>query len=218
MNYTMAIIIDGRELNIPVLPETLTVKSPGKNAKSEVLELGEVQQLKKRGLRSVEWEGFFPLNSAPFVSSSIPPIEAVKLLQTARDSLKPVRLIITGTDLDVNGLFSIDDFSYEERFGELGDIYYDLKLTEWKDYAPRKIALSAKSDTGGQSASVQEPARSGEPPKQKTYTVVKGDSLWAIAKRTYGDGSQYTKIYNANKDTIGSNPSLIYPGQVLVLP
>jgi LysM repeat protein len=50
-----------------------------------------------------------------------------------------------------------------------------------------------------------------------TYTVVKGDTLWAIAKKYYGSGSQYTRIYNANKDKI-SNPNKIYPGQVLTIP
>ena len=38
-----------------------------------------------------------------------------------------------------------------------------------------------------------------------------------IAKSKYGSGSQYTKIYNANKDKI-KNPNLIYPGQVLIIP
>ncbi|WP_294215528.1 phage tail protein [Pseudobutyrivibrio sp.] len=50
-----------------------------------------------------------------------------------------------------------------------------------------------------------------------TYTVVKGDCLWNIAKKYYGKGSQYTKIYNANKSII-KNPNLIYPGQVLTIP
>ena len=50
-----------------------------------------------------------------------------------------------------------------------------------------------------------------------TYTVVKGDCLWNIAKRFYGNGAKYTLIYNANKGII-KNPSLIYPGQVLTIP
>ena len=53
--------------------------------------------------------------------------------------------------------------------------------------------------------------------KKKTYTVKKGDSLWNIAKKYYGKGSEYTKIYNANKDKI-KNPNSIYPGQVLTIP
>ena len=51
-----------------------------------------------------------------------------------------------------------------------------------------------------------------------TYTVKKGDCLWNIAKAMYGKGSDYTKIYNANKGVIGKNPNLIYPGQVFVIP
>lgn len=50
-----------------------------------------------------------------------------------------------------------------------------------------------------------------------TYTVVKGDCLWDIAKKFYGSGAQYTKIYNANRDKI-NNKDLIYPGQVLTIP
>ncbi|MCM1543288.1 MAG: phage tail protein [Blautia sp.] len=50
-----------------------------------------------------------------------------------------------------------------------------------------------------------------------TYTVVKGDCLWNIAKRFYGNGAQYTRIFNANRDKI-KNQDLIYPGQVLTIP
>ena len=50
-----------------------------------------------------------------------------------------------------------------------------------------------------------------------TYTVKKGDCLWKIAKQYYDNGSDYSKIYELNKDKI-SNPNLIYPGQVLTMP
>ena len=52
---------------------------------------------------------------------------------------------------------------------------------------------------------------------QRTYTVKKGDCLWNIAKKFYEKGSAYTKIYDANTNKI-ANPSLIYPGQVFVIP
>ena len=54
-------------------------------------------------------------------------------------------------------------------------------------------------------------------PTAKSYTVVKGDCLWNIAKKFYGNGSKYTTIYNANQGKI-KNPNLIYPGQVLTIP
>ena len=52
---------------------------------------------------------------------------------------------------------------------------------------------------------------------QRTYTVKKGDCLWNIAKKFYGNGSAYTKIYDENTNKI-ANPNLIYPGQVFVIP
>lgn len=52
---------------------------------------------------------------------------------------------------------------------------------------------------------------------QRTYTVKKGDCLWNIAKRFYGKGSLYTKIYDANTKKI-ADPHWIYPGQVFVIP
>lgn len=54
-------------------------------------------------------------------------------------------------------------------------------------------------------------------PEVKTAQIERGDSLWAISRRTYGEGDRYTAIYDANQDQI-QNPDLIYPGQVFVLP
>jgi len=47
--------------------------------------------------------------------------------------------------------------------------------------------------------------------------VQPGNSLWRIARRTYGNGVQFTVIYEANKDHI-RDPDLIYPGQIFNLP
>jgi nucleoid-associated protein YgaU len=51
-----------------------------------------------------------------------------------------------------------------------------------------------------------------------TYTVVTGDSLWKIANAFYGNPLQWRKIYAANVATIGPDPNLILPGQVLTIP
>ncbi|WP_411146385.1 BTAD domain-containing putative transcriptional regulator [Streptomyces sp. x-80] len=54
-------------------------------------------------------------------------------------------------------------------------------------------------------------------PKAKTYTVVTGDSLSAIADKKLGNADRWPDIYAENKDTI-HNPDLIYPGERLDLP
>ena len=65
--------------------------------------------------------------------------------------------------------------------------------------------------------------------KNKTYKVKKGDCLWNIAKKFYGNGSKWKKIYTANKSVIekaakkhgkksSSNGHWIYPGTKLTIP
>jgi len=49
------------------------------------------------------------------------------------------------------------------------------------------------------------------------HTVEKGDTLWAIAKTTLGDGNRYNEIFEANQPML-SHPDKIYPGQMLRIP
>ena len=54
-------------------------------------------------------------------------------------------------------------------------------------------------------------------PDSETYTIVKGDTLWAIAEKHYGSGAKYNLIVAANQPMI-KHADEIYPGQVLRLP
>ena len=53
--------------------------------------------------------------------------------------------------------------------------------------------------------------------ESRYYTVVRGDTLSAIAKSQYGNANAYMKIFEANKPML-SNPDKIYPGQLLRIP
>ncbi|NQW01180.1 MAG: LysM peptidoglycan-binding domain-containing protein [Rhodospirillales bacterium] len=54
-------------------------------------------------------------------------------------------------------------------------------------------------------------------PTEPFIIVQPGNSLWRIARSTYGSGFGFTTIYEANKAQI-TDPDLIYPGQVFALP
>lgn len=54
-------------------------------------------------------------------------------------------------------------------------------------------------------------------PEDRYVVVQPGNSLWRIARRTYGEGIQYSVIYQANNDQI-ADPDLIYPGQIFLVP
>jgi nucleoid-associated protein YgaU len=53
--------------------------------------------------------------------------------------------------------------------------------------------------------------------ESRYYTVVRGDTLSAIAKSQYGNANAYMKIFEANKPML-THPDKIYPGQLLRIP
>ncbi|ADZ71156.1 LysM domain protein [Polymorphum gilvum SL003B-26A1] len=73
--------------------------------------------------------------------------------------------------------------------------------------------VSAEGTAGGPTGA------SGEAGSRALPNVIirKGDNLWNISRRLYGEGMRYTTIYQANKGQI-RNPDLIYPGQVFLTP
>lgn len=101
------------------------------------------------------------------------------------------------------------------------DVKVKIKLREYRKHGTKTVVLTAGREEGSQEAQVQE-SREAEtspaPETPQTYTVQKGDCLWSIAKKFYGDGSRYTVIYEANRTVVGGNPNQIRPGQVLVIP
>ena len=62
---------------------------------------------------------------------------------------------------------------------------------------------------------VQAAPKIANPIMGNSYTVVRGDCLWNIAVRAYGDGYKWTEIARANNLV---NPDLIFSGNVLRLP
>ncbi|MDX5593720.1 LysM peptidoglycan-binding domain-containing protein [Pseudovibrio sp. SPO723] len=74
------------------------------------------------------------------------------------------------------------------------------------------LAVASGTASGAAGATIE--AGVGELPN---VIIRKGDNLWTISRRVYGDGFRYTTIYQANDRQI-RNPDLIYPGQVFVLP
>lgn len=83
-------------------------------------------------------------------------------------------------------------------------------------------AYVAPATTDSTAVVTKKPTQNGTQQVQsntdKKYHIVKsGDTLWAISKAYYGDGSQFQKIFQANTDTI-KNPNVLTVGQKLLIP
>ncbi len=213
-------INDGEEgFILPVLPEKIEINEDGDNETFNVINLGEINTINKPKLSEISFESYFPLNRGPYVSSEelFSPSFYISKIRAWRDKRQKIRFIFTGgSPLELNDLFIIESFKLSEKGGEVGDIYYSIEFKRYKPYAAKKVVIVTKQNTKNKTAAVKaKPPRPIEKPKQKTHTVVSGDTLWHIAKRYLGDGARYPEIAKLNNI---KNPNLIYPGQVFKIP
>jgi LysM repeat protein len=98
---------------------------------------------------------------------------------------------------------------------------WQVKPSQPVDPGVHKLRIDQVEPEGKVVARVQLPFSRADPSEiviAAGHVVVQpGNSLWRIARRTYGEGLKFTVIYQANKQSI-ADPDLIYPGQIFSLP
>ncbi len=97
------------------------------------------------------------------------------------------------------------------NFEVVGDIV-KVSGTAADQETKEKILMAVGNAAG--IAGVEDNADGGDP---VFHEVVSGDTLWAIAQKTLGNGARYPEIFEANKPML-SDPDKIYPGQRLRIP
>ena len=213
---------------LPIAPPKLSVKINNANETVTLINEGEINILKKAELTDIEFECRIPQEKYPFAvyKSGFKGADYfLDYFESLKTSKKPFQFIVcrkrpTGKRLfDPNIKVSMEDYKITEDAKNGFDILVKIKLKQWRDYGTKTVNISFNMEKPKASVEPQrEATTSPAPAAAQTYTVVKGDCLWNIAKKFYGNGSKYTVIYNANRSVIGGNPNLIYPGQVLTIP
>ncbi len=211
---------------LPIAPEKLSLKINNANETITLINEGEINVLKRAGLTDIEFECLIPQVKYPFAvyKSGFKGADYfLDYFEKLKMKKKPFQFIVcrglpVGKRLfDTNLRVSLEDYKITEEAKNGFDLDVKIELKQWRDYGTKTVNISFDMDKPKASAEPQREAADA-PAEPQTYTVVKGDCLWNIAKAFYGNGALYTIIYNANKDVIGGNPNLIYPGQVLTIP
>ena len=213
---------------LPVTPSKLTIKINNKNDTLTLINEGEINLLRKAGLTDIEFECDIPQVKQPYAvypSGFKGASYFLNYFEQLKTDEKPFQFIVCRQSpngkkfFNTNIKVTLEDYKITEDAKQGYDLKVKIKLKQWRDYGTKTVNVTI---AGKKPKASVEPTRptptSPAPSSPQTYTVKKGDCLWNIAKKFYGNGSKYTVIYNANKGVIGGNPNLIYPGQVLTIP
>lgn len=215
-------------MHLPVAPGKMDIKIKNQNKTLNLINEGEVNMLKKAGLTEISFDLLLPNKLYPFAEYQDgfrPAGSYLEELEKLKTSQKPFKFKVIRKFPDGRLLFptnmkvSLEEYTIVEDAKEAFDVIVSVKLKQYRDYGPKsvKVKKSKSSVSTTVYRSKRQTTNSPKPKKAITYKVKKGDCLWKIAKKYYGQGGNWQKIFAANKGKI-SNPNLIYPGQEFVIP
>lgn len=219
---------------LPVTPSKLQTTINNANKTITLINEGEVNLLKEAKLTDIEFECSIPqiqYHFATYKSGFKGAAYFLDYFEKLKTSKKPFQFIVSRTLPDGKVLFSTDmkvsleDYTLTEDHQYGFDVVVKIKLKQWRNYGTKtvniKVDSSKPSSPPAATPTQDRPTETSPAPKDnpRTYIVAKGDCLWAIARKFYGNGAKYTAIYNANPNVFkGRSPNLIYVGEVLTIP
>lgn len=219
MAIKLMIQFNGKNLTIPINPEQLTITNSADNEDINIIGLGKATRKGEPGLEKLTIESFFP-GAHTYFYTGVTPKTCVNFIKeiwnTENKNNNVAKLVTLGLPIDLNMYFVIENFEYDHKAGEEEDIYFKLEIKKYVPYGVKTVKVSLSGLAAARATSTSNSNAAGG--SLKTYTVVKGDCLWNITRAATGNGARWRELYNINKSVIGSNPNLIYPGQVLTLP
>ena len=229
------------DLELPFAPSSLTVKINNKNETLTLINEGEVNIPKLPGLNEISFTARIPQTQYPFATNLKSAAVYTDKFKALKLSKKNFKLTISRPQIakrNANGYGSsvftvtLEDYTIKEDAEEGLDLLIDLNFKEYVPYSTKVYKKVQKPDTDGEKTELKPATKTDPKPASdnKTYTVVKGDNLWKIARKFYGGtGSNWKIIYDANKDIIestakkygkksSSNGWWIYPGTKFTIP
>lgn len=223
-------ILDG--VTLPVTPSKLEKKIDNKNKTVTLINYGEVNLLKDAGLTELSFDVLLPNVEYPFAvypdKKFLDAAYYLEKIEKLKLDLKPFKFEVKRTFPKGRRIFdtimdvSLEEYKIVDDAKNGFDIMVNIKLKQYRAYETTKGVKVKETDEKTEDGETvvhveeeREKSTSPEPKEVKTYTVVKGDTLWAIAKKYYNDGQKYKEIAKANNI---ANPDLILIGQVIKLP
>jgi hypothetical protein len=212
------------DLLLPVPPESVQTKISNQNSTITLIDGTEYNFLKTPGLTEISFDFLLPAFKYPFAvyengfKDQKYFLDEIKRLKVDK---KPFKFLVSRELPNGKGLYdtefeyvSLEDYTIKESADNGFDLTISINLKQYIEH--RTETLDISSDGTATVENKRDESSSAPSAQNQSYTIKSGDTLWALAKLYYGDGSKYNLIASANKDI--TNPNLIYPGQVIVIP
>ena len=190
--YGLYLSREGTTVRLPVNPESYSIDSNHDNGNYNVLGVGPIMVPRTPKLQTISWSGLLP--GKPELGSVVtggvfePPKFYIDFIQAAMADKIPVRFVANrymedGTPIfDTNIEALVTRFKSEERGGETGDFYYEISLSEYRDYSPKTVTL--------QQTAVGEPVQAST---EETRSVPKGQLT--VGQAVVVNGNCYYSSY-----------------------
>lgn len=193
---------DGAQgFRLPVNPPEIEIETPGQGKTYRIISLGEINSIQTPSLSEIRFESFFPSQRYPFVVGEelLEPASYVEMIDEWRRARKVVRLIVTDGTVDINMLASIEDFTWREVAGAVGDIEYEMTLKQYRPYGPKLIQVRTQMQVDQAVVVAQKKeTRPQTKPQPKVHVLKRGETLWALAQKYLGSGSRWPEIARLN--------------------
>lgn len=213
---------------LPITPSKLSLKVKNMNKTVTLINEGEVNIIKTKGLREFSFEFLLPFTDYSFaaVSRAKKQKHYLDKLNQLKINKRPFQFVVKRPKgFKTNIKVTLEDLNITEDAQEGRDIKVSVTLKEYRHYGTKKVVFvqppapatgEAKQEEKREEAKITENRDASTAQKPKTHIVKRGDTLWGLAKRYYGNGSLYPKIVSANPKI--KNPNLIIDGWELVIP
>lgn len=206
-------------MELPFAPESLTIRISNQNKTVTLINEGEINLLKKPGLSEVDFTFCIPGQPYPFAGTYREPDAYLEALETLKTEKRAFQFIVSrfspsGTLLfDTNMTVSLEEYEIQESAANGFDILVDVSLKQYRYYG-LKTAEMQKDENGNETGVAVVSRRPSEKNAPATYTVRERDTLWNIAKKELGDGSQFRQLAAFNQIV---DPNDLKTGQVISL-
>lgn len=232
------VFIDG--VLLPVTPSKIVTTINSKNETMDLINEGEVSIPKSPGLTDIEFDALLPNSKYPFAmypnGKYQNAIYYLNKLEKLKKNKSTFQFIVTRRSpnnkqlFDTNITCTLEDYTIEEDAENGMDVLVSIKLKQYKPFKVKTVTVKKKSTAAKKkTTATKKNTRATKKTTTKTYTIKKGDTLWAISKKHLGKATRYPEIYKLNKDVIektaknygkksSNNGHWIYPGTKLKLP